>query len=41
LICYYRESEKLSVGEINGKIFVLEVPAASDIKTGTKGESAI
>lgn len=36
-----RIREKLGVGEISGKIFILEVPAALDLKTGTKGESAI
>ncbi|MGA7369603.1 MAG: P-II family nitrogen regulator [Nitrososphaeraceae archaeon] len=36
-----RVKERLGVGEISGKIFVLEVPTALDIKTGARGESAI
>jgi nitrogen regulatory protein P-II 1 len=33
--------DKLGADEISGKIFVLEVPITLDIKTKTKGESAI
>ncbi len=33
--------DRLGANEISGKIFVLEVPLTFDIRTGSKGESAI
>lgn len=33
--------DRLGASEISGKIFVLDVPITLDIKTRTKGESAI
>ena len=33
--------DRLGANQISGKIFVLEVPLTFDIRTGSKGESAI
>ena len=37
----YKIADKLRAGDIVGKIFVLEVPIALDIKTNKTGESAL
>lgn len=41
LIASYKIADKLRTSDIVGKIFVLDVPIALDIRTDKTGESAL